>query len=66
VIASAGDGSLYPGGNLAHLNFMEPHLITVLNFIGLSDISFVRVGYEEYKDDRFKQSWLLLNWRWMN
>jgi FMN-dependent NADH-azoreductase len=56
IIASAGDGSLHPGGSLAHLNFLEPHLTTVLNFIGLSDISFVRAGYDEYKDDRFKQS----------
>jgi FMN-dependent NADH-azoreductase len=56
MIASAGDGSLHPGGALAHLNFLEPHLVTVLNFIGLSDISFVRVGYDEFRDDRFKQS----------
>ena len=56
VITSAGDGALHPGGSLAHLNFLEPHLTTVFNFIGLTDLSFVRVGYEEYKDDRFKQS----------
>jgi FMN-dependent NADH-azoreductase len=56
VIVSAGDGALHPGGDLVHLNFLEPHLVTVLNFIGLSDISFIRVGYDEYKDDRFKKS----------
>jgi FMN-dependent NADH-azoreductase len=56
LVISVGDGSLHPGGPLAHLNFLEPHLVTVLNFIGLSDISFVRVGYDEYKDDRFKKS----------
>lgn len=56
IVISVGDGSLHPGGSLAHLNFLEPHLVTVLNFIGLSDISFVRVGYDEYKDDRFKKS----------
>lgn len=56
VIVSAGDGSLHPGGALAHLNFLEPHLLTVLGFIGLSDVTFVRVGYDEYGDDRFKQS----------
>lgn len=56
IVISAGDGSLHPGGSLAHLNFLEPHLVTVLNFIGLSNISFVRAGYDEYKDDRFKKS----------
>lgn len=56
IVISVGDGSLHPGGSLAHLNFLEPHLATVLNFIGLSDLSFVRVGYDEYKDDRFKKS----------
>lgn len=56
IVISVGDGSLHPGGCLAHLNFLEPHLVTVLNFIGLSDISFVRAGYDEYKDDRFKKS----------
>ena len=57
IVTSAGDGSLHPGGSLAHLSFLEPHLVTVLNFVGLTDISFVRVGYDdEYKDDRFKKS----------
>jgi FMN-dependent NADH-azoreductase len=34
VISSAGDGALHPGGGLAHLNFLEPHLETVFRFIG--------------------------------
>ncbi len=56
VIISAGDGSVHPGGALAHLNFLEPHLQTVFGFIGLTDLTFVRVGYDEFKDDRFKRS----------
>ncbi len=56
VIISAGDGSLHPGGALAHLNFLEPHLQTILPFIGLADLHFVRAGYDEYQDDRFKNS----------
>lgn len=56
AVISVGDGAIHPGGTLAHLNFLEPHLTTVLNFIGLTDISFVRVGYEEYKDERFEKS----------
>lgn len=56
VVVSAGDGSLHPGGPLAHLNFLEPHLKTVLGFIGLAHPKFVRVGYDEFQDDRLKHS----------
>ncbi len=56
IVISAGDGSVHPGGALAHLNFLEPHLQTILGFIGLTDLHFVRVGYDEYQDDRFAQS----------
>lgn len=56
VITSAGDGAIHPGGALAHQNFLEPHLQTVLGFIGLTDLTFVRVGYDEYQDQRLKHS----------
>lgn len=56
AILSAGDGSLHTGGTLAHLNFLEPHLQTILGFIGLTDVHFIRAGYDEYQDDRAKRS----------
>jgi len=56
AILSAGDGSLHPGGALAHMNFLEPHLATILGFIGLTDVTFIRAGYDEYQDDRTKRS----------
>ncbi|HEY0943841.1 MAG TPA: NAD(P)H-dependent oxidoreductase [Opitutaceae bacterium] len=56
VITSAGDGAIHPGGTLAHLNFLEPHLQTVFRFIGLTDLTFVRVGYDEYQDHRLQHS----------
>ncbi len=56
VITSAGDGALLPGGALSHLNHLEPHLRTVLDFIGLRDVRFVRVGYDEFGDDRLRRS----------
>lgn len=56
VIVSAGDGALLPGGAMAELNFLEPHLTTMLGFIGLHSVEFVRVGYEEYQDGRLKSS----------
>lgn len=56
VLESAGDGSLYPGAPLAHLNFLEPHLTTVLGYVGLTDVAFIRVGYEEFQDQRLQHS----------
>lgn len=56
VVTSAGDGALHPGGALAHMNHLEPHLKTLLGFIGLTDLSFIRVGYDEFQDERMKRS----------
>ena len=56
IITSAGAAGYEPGGPAAHLNFLEPHLEAVFKFIGLAEISFVRVGAEEFKDRRFKQA----------
>ena len=56
VVVSAGSAAMHPGGALAHLNFLEPHLQAVLGFIGLTDVTFVRVGDEEHGGDEFKRS----------
>src|SRR5688500_164496 len=56
VITAAGDGAVLAGGAMAHLNFLEPHLETVFGFIGLKDITHVRVGYDEFQDDRLRRS----------
>lgn len=56
IITSAGDGALQPGGPLAHLNFLDGHLETLLGFIGLTDLRFIRVGYDEFGDGRLKRS----------
>ena len=55
VVTSAGDGDLQKGGALEHLNFLEPHLTQILSFIGLGEPTWVRVGYEEFGDDRLKR-----------
>lgn len=56
VIVSVGDGDLLPGGSMAELNFLEPHLTTMLGFIGLHSLEFVRVGYDEFQDERLKNA----------
>lgn len=52
IIVSVGDGDFLPGGPQFKLNFLEPHLLTMLGFIGLHNVEFVRVGYEEFQDQR--------------
>jgi len=56
VVTAAGDGALLPGGAMAHLNFLDRHLETMLGFIGLTDVTFLRVGYDEFQDDRLRRS----------
>lgn len=56
IVTSAGDGGLFPGGPLAHMNHLEPHLVTAFGFIGLTDPTIIRAGYDEYQDDRTRRS----------
>jgi FMN-dependent NADH-azoreductase len=56
AILSAGDGELFPGGSQEHLNFLDAHLETMLTFIGLGPVEFVRVGYSEFRDERYAAS----------
>jgi FMN-dependent NADH-azoreductase len=56
VLVSVGDGSLLPARPLAHFNHLEPHLTTVLEFIGLREIRFVRVGDEEFGGEALRAS----------
>ena len=56
VVVSAGDGAIHPGGPLEGMNHLEPHLRTVFDFIGIRSLEFVRVGYEEFADERLRDS----------
>ena len=56
IATSKGVGGYEAGGRYAHQNFLEPHMETIFQLIGLSNISFVRVAFEEMKDARFQQS----------
>lgn len=56
IVTSAGDGAMNPGGALHHLNYLDPHLAVLLGFIGLTDLRFVRVGYDEFQDARLAAS----------
>ena len=56
VLTSSGDAGYEPGGPNAHMNHLDPHIRTAFGFIGITDIDFVGVGYDEFPDDRIKYS----------
>lgn len=55
LVTSKGSGEYEAGGMLESLNFLEPHLATILGFIGLGDIAYAKVAREEYKDEAWQQ-----------
>ncbi|WP_035610674.1 NAD(P)H-dependent oxidoreductase [Haloferula sp. BvORR071] len=54
LVTSKGSGEYEAGGVLESLNFLEPHLATILGFIGLGDIAYTKVAREEYKDEAWR------------
>lgn len=56
LITATGTSGYEPGGPNERFNFLDPHLQAMLGFVGLGDISTVRVGFEESQDKRFKRS----------
>ena len=56
LITATGTSGYEPGGLNERFNFLDPHLQSVLAFVGLGDISLIRVGFEESQDKRFKRS----------
>ncbi len=55
VITSKGSGDFEADGALESMNFLEPHISSVLGFVGLGDITYAKVFGEESKDDSWKQ-----------
>jgi FMN-dependent NADH-azoreductase len=56
VMTSSGDAGYQVGGPIAHLNHLDPHIRTAFGFIGITEIDFVGVGYDEFPDDRIRLS----------
>lgn len=56
VITATGDAGYQTGGPLVHMNHLDPHIRTAFGFIGITDLDFVGVSYDEFPDDRVKRS----------
>lgn len=56
IIVATGDVGYETGGRLAHYNHLDPHLQTLFGFIGITDLSFVHTGNDEFGGDKLKHS----------
>lgn len=56
VVVASGDSGYESGGRFEQLNHLDPYLRTVFGFIGITDITFVYVGNDEFGGHRLEQS----------
>lgn len=57
-VVATGDSGYESGGRFAALNHLEPHLRTVFGFIGVTDLTFVYVGNDEFGGEKLAGSLL--------
>lgn len=48
IVEARGDSGFQPGGRYEKMNFHAPYLVTVFEFIGITDITFVHVENDEH------------------
>lgn len=56
VLSSRGDYGYGPGGRVAAMNHVEPAIRTAFGYIGITQTESVAIEYDEFADERLKQS----------
>jgi FMN-dependent NADH-azoreductase len=56
VIVTSGDSGYQGDGPLWHLNHVEPHLRTILGFIGIGHVEFAYSGNDEFGGEQLERS----------
>jgi FMN-dependent NADH-azoreductase len=56
VVTATGDAGYQPGGPLAHMNHLDPHIRTAFGFIGIQGIRVIGVNSDEFSDHRIRDS----------
>ncbi|MDL5056025.1 FMN-dependent NADH-azoreductase [Geitlerinema calcuttense] len=56
IIEALGDSGLQPGGRYETMNHLDPYLITVFGFMGITDITFIHVENDEYGENTLAES----------
>lgn len=52
IVVATGDSGYESNGRLEHLNHLAPYLRTVFGFIGITQLTFVHVGNDEFGGER--------------
>jgi FMN-dependent NADH-azoreductase len=55
-LTSKGEFGFGPGGPRQHMNFLDGHLETLAHYLGVEERHFIHVEYQEFKDQRHKNS----------
>ncbi|MGL4881348.1 MAG: FMN-dependent NADH-azoreductase [Waterburya sp.] len=56
VIEARGDSGFQSGGRYEKMNHHDPYLVTVFDFLGITDITFVHVENDEYGGTKLAES----------
>jgi FMN-dependent NADH-azoreductase len=56
IIEARGDSGFQPGGQYEKMNYHDPYLVTVFEFMGITDITFVHVENDEYGGQKLAES----------
>lgn len=56
-LTSKGEFGFSSGGVREKMNFLEPHIRTISHYLGVSKLHFISVEYQEFGDQRHKQSY---------
>lgn len=56
LLWASGEGEFAPGQSHAARNHLEPHIVTVAPLFGVSEHHVVRIEYQEFGDERHRQS----------
>jgi FMN-dependent NADH-azoreductase len=56
IVEARGDSGFQPGGQYEKMNYHDPYLVTVFEFMGITDITFVHVEDDEYGGNKLAES----------
>ena len=56
LLSSRGGVGYEVGGDMVHMNHLDPAVRTVLGFLGITDVHGIAIEGEEHKDDAFARS----------
>ncbi len=56
ILSSRGEGGFNPGGEMAHMNHLEPAITTVLEFIGIPNVHSIAIENQEEGGDALSES----------